>query len=153
MNVPVVLPAAIVTDVWMCAALWLLDNDTVIPPGGAALVRVTVPIEDTPPTTVVGFRVSDTMVGGLIVSWADWVTPLNLAVIVATACAAIPVVLTANVADVFPPAIVIEGGTVAEIRLLDNRMVTPFEGAGPVRVTVPTDAVPPVTVEGFSETD
>ena len=120
MNVPVVLPAAIVTDVWMCAALWLLDNDTVIPPGGAALVRVTVPIEDTPPTTVVGFRVSDTMVGGLIVSWADWVTPLNLAVIVATACAAIPVVLTANVADVFPPAIVIEGGTVAEIRLLDN---------------------------------
>ena len=37
----------------------MLDNDTTVPPVGAAAVRVTVPVELVPPVTVLGFNVSD----------------------------------------------------------------------------------------------
>ena len=58
-NVPVVEPDATVT-VEGTVALELLDERvTTVPPLGAALVRVTVPVEEEPATTVVGERVSD----------------------------------------------------------------------------------------------
>ena len=41
------------------ARLELLDNVTDVPPAGAGLSRVTVPVEEEPPCTVVGFKVSD----------------------------------------------------------------------------------------------
>ena len=40
----------------VAAAVLLLDNETVKPPDGAAEVRVTVPVAELPPTTVVGLR-------------------------------------------------------------------------------------------------
>lgn len=50
-------PAATVTVAGTCAAGLLLDRVTTAPPAGASLVRVTVPIEEVPPVTDVGFSV------------------------------------------------------------------------------------------------
>jgi hypothetical protein len=54
-NVAVVLPAATFTVAGTAANELLLDNPTEIPPAGAAPLKVTVPVDDVPPLTVVGF--------------------------------------------------------------------------------------------------
>lgn len=54
------------------------SKDTVAPPMGAALVSVTVPVEDTPPTTLAGLRASDDSAAagtGLTVSVLVLVSP------------------------------------------------------------------------------
>jgi hypothetical protein len=53
------LPAATTTEVGSEAAEELSLRVTVIPPVGAAPVRVTVPVELLPPTTVVGFKLTE----------------------------------------------------------------------------------------------
>ena len=57
----------------------LLAMVTTMPPAGAALVRVTVPVAFEPPTTVEGLRVNDDNAaagaGGLTVRAADLFTP------------------------------------------------------------------------------
>ncbi len=82
-NVALVAPAATVTlDGTVAAAVLLLESPIVAPPTGAAPLSVTVPVEDcVPPTTLVGFSVSDERVGGgggagVTVSEADLVAPL-----------------------------------------------------------------------------
>jgi hypothetical protein len=62
-------------------------------------------------------------------------------------------VVTLKVAVVLPATTVTEVGTVAEAVLLDNATDTPPEGAAPLKVTVPVDDVPPVTLVGLSETE
>src|SRR5438128_1625051 len=55
-----VAPAAIVTlDGVRATLVLLLESATVAPPAGAAALRVTVPVEEFPPVTLVGFSVSD----------------------------------------------------------------------------------------------
>jgi len=66
-NVAVVLPAATVTEPGTVAAALLLDNETAIPPEGAAAARVTVPWELLLPVTVVGLRLSELNAGGFMV--------------------------------------------------------------------------------------
>jgi hypothetical protein len=59
-NVAPVAPAAIVTlDGTLAAAVLLLESITTAPPDGAAPLSVTVPVEEFPPTTLVGFSVSE----------------------------------------------------------------------------------------------
>lgn len=58
-----------------------------------------------------------------------------------------------KLAAVAPSATVTLAGTVAAALLLDSVTTAPPEGAGPLRVTVPTEAVPPVTLGGFNDTD
>ena len=41
------------------AVEFVLVREMTAPPGGAAPFNVSVPVEDDPPTTVLGFRVSD----------------------------------------------------------------------------------------------
>jgi hypothetical protein len=53
-NVAVVAPAATVTEPGTVALELLDDKVTVVPLGPAAPVRVTVPVEEVPPTTEVG---------------------------------------------------------------------------------------------------
>ena len=58
-------PAGTVTLEGTPAAPLLLDSMISTPPAGAGPLRVTVPVEDcTPPTTLVGFNVSEESVGG-----------------------------------------------------------------------------------------
>ncbi|HEV8636851.1 MAG TPA: hypothetical protein VG370_21745 [Chloroflexota bacterium] len=58
-NVALVAPAAIVTLAGtLAAAALLLESDTAAPPLGAAALKVTVPVEELPPTTLVGLTVT-----------------------------------------------------------------------------------------------
>ena len=60
-------------------------------------------------------------------------------------------VLTVNVALLAPAATVTLAGTVAVgVLLLERETVAPPVGAGPLSVTVPVEADPPVTLVGFS---
>ena len=56
-NVALVDPAGTGTEAGTVTVLWLLDRLIPNPPVGAAVVRVTVPVDDPPPETEVGFRV------------------------------------------------------------------------------------------------
>jgi hypothetical protein len=72
-NVPVLLPAATITEVVTVAEAELLAKDTDTPPAGAAPLKVTVPVEETPLATLVGLRETDeiaTLAAGVIVSTA-----------------------------------------------------------------------------------
>ena len=73
-NVAVVDPAKTLTLAGTCAAVvLLLVSPTVAPPVGAAPLSVTVPVDELPPVTLVGFRVTednDTVAAGFTVSVA-----------------------------------------------------------------------------------
>jgi hypothetical protein len=61
-------------------------------------------------------------------------------------------VFTVKVALLAPAATVTLAGTVAEDALLERYTVAPL-AAGPLRVTVPVDEDPPVTLVGLTPTD
>ena len=63
------------------------------------------------------------------------------------------VVVAVNVAVVCPAATVTVAGTTTAPLVLDNVTTVPPVGATPVRVTVPWDVDPPVTVPGLITTD
>ena len=69
-KVAVVAPATTVTDAGRVADDELLLRVTVRPPVGAALLMVTVPVDEFPPTTEVGLKTSEEAVGAVIVSVA-----------------------------------------------------------------------------------
>ena len=80
-NVALVAPATTVTLEGTRAAVLLLESATVAPPAGAAPLNVTVPVEEFPPATLVGFSESEERVGGgggagVTVSEAVLVAPL-----------------------------------------------------------------------------
>src|SRR3989442_16038608 len=76
-KVALVAPAGTVTpEGTLAAPVLLLESRTWAPPAGAGPLRVTVPVEDcAPPTTLVGFSVSEETVGGVTVSEAVWGKP------------------------------------------------------------------------------
>ena len=78
MNVALALPPGTVTVAGTFATeVLLLDSVTTTPPLGAALFRVTVPVEPLPPTTEDGLKDRETSAtgGGFTVRGEDWVTP------------------------------------------------------------------------------
>ena len=62
-------------------------------------------------------------------------------------------VVAVNVADEAPARTVTLPGTVTEGPLLDRVTTVPPKGAGPFKMTVPVDEIPPNTVAGLRETD
>ena len=78
-KVTLLLPAGTVTLEGTLAAALLLESVTCAPPAGAGPLSVTVPVDDcAPPTTLVGFNVSEETVGrggGITVSAADVLVP------------------------------------------------------------------------------
>jgi len=156
-NVAVVAPAATVTLAGTRATLvLLLESAICAPPAGAGPLNVTVPVEELPPTTLVGLSVKEVGVGdgggtGLTVSDAVLLTPPRVAVMVALVDALTTLVLTVNVALVAPAAIVtLAGVRAAVVLLLESTTCAPPAGAGPLSVTVPVEEFPPTTLVGFS---
>jgi hypothetical protein len=105
-----VAPVATVTLAGTLAAPgWLLDKLTTVPPAGAALGSVTVPVEGLPPVTLVGLTVKDERLAGgggvpsgLTVNVADWVTPPPVTEIVTRVCWVTWVVKTLKLPAVIP---------------------------------------------------
>lgn len=151
-KVAVVAPAWTVTlDGTVATFVLLHESWTVTPAEGAALLRVTVPVDWLPPTTVDGFKLKADNAGpGVIVSAAVFVTPLETADIVATVDEETGFVLTLKLAVVAPCGTVTEGGTVADALLLE-RVTTRLAVAAPVSVTVPVEEFPPTTLVGFTD--
>ncbi len=147
-NVPVVEPAGTVTEAGGIAAEPLEVRGTTRPPLGAGDVRVSVPVEVAPPTTVVGERVNPASDGGLTVSRAVAVNVPCVTVIVAAFVDATGTVPTVNVAVVAPAGTVTDAGTVAQELLEESPTVVPPVGAGRLKVTVPIEDVPPTTAAG-----
>src|ERR1700681_3059219 len=119
MKVAAVAPAAIVTLAGVVAtAVLSLDRLTTAPPVGAAPLNITVPVDDVPPVTPVGFKFRDETVtaGGLTVS-AALAIPLWGAVWVTARFFPSALVLTVKVAVVSPAAIVTLAGIVATAEL------------------------------------
>jgi hypothetical protein len=79
---------------------------------------VTVPVEDVPPTTDVGFTLTDATVGAVIVSVAVWDVLFAVAVIVTVVLDATATVVIVKVALVAPAATVTVAGSLAAIELL-----------------------------------
>src|SRR5712671_6688767 len=101
MKFAVVAPPATVALAGTVAAELLLERVTTAPLAGAALLRVTVPVEEPVPVTLAGFRDMLVRAGALIVSVAVCV-PLKLPVIVAVVVVPTATVVTENVAVVAP---------------------------------------------------
>ena len=69
-KVAVVAPAATVTLAGVVEAALSSDKVTTEPPVGAAPLRVTVPVDELPPSTAAGLMDTDNNKGGLIVRGA-----------------------------------------------------------------------------------
>ena len=93
-------------------------------------------------------RVTALGTGGLIVSLPVTEVDPSAALIVAVFEAATASVETVNVAELCPARTVTLEGGMTEALLEVKITTTPAEGAGPDRVTVPVDGVPPVTAAG-----
>lgn len=148
-NVPLVAPAATVTLAGTCADALFDEVVTEKPPAGAGPVRVSVPVLDAPPVTCVGFSASVLSFGAWITS--GWLAELaaKLAVMDAVTSAGVAVVETVKVAVVEPAATVTDAGAVA-LPLFEARVtLIPPVGALPLRVTVPVELLPPITVVGL----
>lgn len=91
-----VLPARTITDAGSVADVELLDRLTEIPPAGAAVPSVTVPVDVFPPTKEEGLKDSPVTLGGLMVRPADSEIPFNVPVIVAGVALATETVLIVN---------------------------------------------------------
>ena len=109
-----------------------------------------VPVEGFPPITLVGFRLNVEIVAGFIVNVTFVVVPWATPEIFVTTCELTPIVVTVNVAFFCPASTVICAGTVAAALSLVRLTRVPPCSAGPFKVIVPLDDVPPRTVVGFS---
>ncbi len=158
MKVAVLAPAASVTVAGTVAAAVLsLDNVTVrcaaVPAAGAFSVTVAVEFTE-PPTTLVGFSVSDWTPGpGVTVRSAVWSTPFRAAEMFAVTVEGAVRLVIVKLADVAPAATVTVAGVVAAAALsLDSVTVlcAAVPAAGAFNVTVPTELlIPPKTLTGF----
>src|SRR5258708_1182949 len=151
-------PAGITTLEGTLAAPLLLKSATMAPPVGAALVRFTVPVEDSnPPITLEGLSVNEARASGgrgtgVTVSEADLVTPPEAPEMLTVVDASTALVLTVNVALVAPATTVTLDGVLATfVLLLESVTTAPPEGAAPLSVTVPVeDCLPPTPLAGVS---
>jgi hypothetical protein len=120
----------------------VLPTETLIPAG---LDTTRSPLRPVAVTVKVTFAP-----GGVTVSVALRVMPPKEAEMLAAVEAVTAPVPTVKVALVAPAGIVTAAGTVAAAALLDNDTTAPPAGAALVRVTVPCDGFPPVTLAGLS---
>jgi hypothetical protein len=131
----------------------LLVRVTTAPPDGAGPVKLTVPVEEVPPVTEAGFKLTELRAAAVSVKVAVFVTPW-VPEIVTEALDATADVVIVKVAVVAPVATVtLAGKCAAEVLLLVRVTTAPPDGAGPVKLTVPVEDVPPTTETGFKPTE
>jgi hypothetical protein len=145
-----VAPGATVTLAGNVALVLLDERLTTVPPGPAGPVRVTVPVEGTPPRTNAGESVRLLRVAGVIVNVAVWVAPLTVPAIIAVTLPETAVVATVKVDEVAPEATEIEAGNMALVLFDDRYTTTPPGPAIPLNVTVPIEEDPPATDVGLT---
>jgi hypothetical protein len=149
-----VAPAATVTLAGTVAApVLLLESATEEPPAGAAPLRVTIPVEVPPPTTVAGLSVTEARLGGSKDREAVRVTPPLDAESVAVAATTTGLVVTWKVAVVEPAATVTLIGAVNDPLSSRRATASPPVGAAAVSVTVPVALDPPTTSAGMMVTE
>ena len=153
-----VAPAGTATLAGTLVAVEFSDSDTTAPPLGAAALSVTVPVEELPPTTLVGFSETTESVGppppgGLIVRVPLVVTLSNVAeictVVVVVTCAT----FTGKVVLVWPSGTITLKGTVASTELLLTRLTFEFPGDADASVTRPVTVPGPTMELGVNVTD
>ena len=152
-KVAVVCPERTETEVGTDAAAFEAASEIVRPPDGAAEPKVTVPVAEVPPMTLVGATATEETDGGLTVRLAVFETPLSVAVMVAELAEATATVPTAKVAVDCPAGTVTDAGTVTPWLLDWSDTTIPPVGAELDNVIVPTELEPPVTEMGFKLTD
>ena len=147
-------PAGIVTDPGTDATVAaLLESRTTVPPFGAIPVRVTIPVDEFPPTTEVGLTLTESTPIGFIVSAAETVTVLKLAEIFADVRLVTGLVNTVKVPELCPAGTEMVAGTFAAFWSLAKLTTTPPGPAGPLKNTVPVEGDAPATVDGSSFTE
>ena len=149
MNVALDCPAATTTEAGVVTEDELLDNVTEMPPVPAGPVNLTVPVELAPPVTLVGLKLKDASDGGPIVRVAVLEVDPRVAVMIAETEALTAVVLTLNEAELAPADTVTVAGVVALVLPEERLTIAPPDGAGPLRVTVPVEELPPTSEVGF----
>src|SRR6059036_406021 len=159
-KVALMAPAGTMILTGTVAAVELHESETVPPPLSAGALKVTVPVAEVPPTTLVGLN--DTVErtgpgggggaagGGLRFRAARMNTP---SVPVMMTCVGTPttLVFTVKVAMVVPAGTVMLAGTVAAARLLESVTTDPPAAAGKSSVTVPVETPPPTRLEGVKK--
>ena len=123
---------------------------TTRPVAGATSLRVTVPVEVFPPSTLVGDRVRElTTAAAIVIVCFKLVVPYVAVSNEVEPAGAVVLVETVNVAVVDPAGITTEAGTVATVVEAEVRFtVAPPVGAALERVSVPVEACPAFTVVG-----
>ena len=149
-------PAGTVTLVGTLAAVELSASVTTAPPEGAAAVKVTVPVEDLPPATLVGLTDTEdkdaaVVDAGFTVSVADRNTPPSDAVMLTKVEAVTELVVSVKLALVAPAATVTLAGTLTAAEASESETSTPPLGAAALKVTVPVEELPPTTLVGLSD--
>lgn len=129
------------------AALFLLNATVVL--AATTPVRVTVPVEGSPPTRLFGVSVSVLNAGGLTVRDAVLVTLRYVADTVPVVTAETGTVVITNVAVLAPAGTVTLTGTVAALFVVLSATVS-AAAVAPLRVTVAVDCAPPSKVPGLS---
>ena len=152
-NVALLCPAGTVTELGTVRAVFPLDKATTNPPVAVGALSVTVPVVGLPPSKEDGEKVKDTREGGLTVRAALFDTPPAVAAIVATTWALTGAVVVVKVAVVWPAVTVTLAGTDAAGFVLERVTTAPPAGAAAFNVTVPVEAVPPVTDVGLTVTE
>lgn len=109
---------------------------------------MTVPVDETPPATVVGVTETPIKVAGLIVSVAFAVMLLIEAVMFAVVTVDTPSVVTVKVVICWPAGIVTVAGTTAAGLSEEREMTTPPAPDGLLSVTVPVEDPPLTTADG-----
>ena len=93
--------------------VFALESETAAPPAGASPLKVTFPVDELPPTTAFGLKLSEIGTGAATVNVPVLVTPPAVAETTTSVDVATGVVVTVKVALVAPAATVTLAGTAA----------------------------------------
>ena len=129
----------------------LEEMGTTVPPAGATPVRVTVTDTAVPPWTVAIAVVRPASVGGETMNAQVLVTVPRFALSVDVVPDPTAMVEIPKVAVVLPERIVTVPGRTTEPEVEASDTTAPDAGAGAVRVTVPIEELPPITLPGEAE--